>query len=128
MRIKGVSVNIPKLPAETSPFLWGAVAGAIALAIVGFNWGGWVTGGTSEKVAAGRADAAVLSALTPICVAQFQKAANAPASLAALKQTDSWQQGEYVQKGGWATMPGSTTEPNSDVARACAEALNKLAP
>ena len=25
--------------------LWGAVAGAIALAIVGFSWGGWVTGG-----------------------------------------------------------------------------------
>ena len=23
--------------------LWGAAAGAIALAIVGFNWGGWVT-------------------------------------------------------------------------------------
>ena len=93
-------MNIPKLPAETSPFLWGAVAGAIALAIVGFNWGGWVTGGTSEKVAAGRADAAVLSALTPICVDQFQKAANAPASLAALKNTDSWQQGEYVLGGG----------------------------
>jgi hypothetical protein len=120
-------VNIPKLPAKTSPFLWGALAGAIALAIVGFNWGGWVTGGTSEKLAVGRADAGILSALTPICVAQFQNSANAPASLAALKKTDSWQQGEYVQKGGWATMPGSTGEPNSDLARACAEALNKLA-
>ena len=42
-------MNIPKLPAKTSPFLWGALAGAIALAIVGFNWGGWVTGGTSEN-------------------------------------------------------------------------------
>ncbi len=121
-------MNIPKLPAETKPFLWGAAAGAIALAFVGFNMGGWVTGGTSEKVAAARADVAVVSALTPICVAQFQKSPKAQASLAALKETSNYEQAEYVSKGGWATMPGSTTEPSRDVASACAEALNKLAP
>jgi hypothetical protein len=119
-------MNIPKLPAETTPFLWGAAAGAISLAIVGFNWGGWVTGGTSEKLAVERADAATVSALTPVCVAQFEKSANAPASLAALKKIDSWQQSDYVSKGGWATLPGSTAEPNSAVASACAEALNKV--
>jgi hypothetical protein len=119
-------MNIPKLPVETTPFLWGAAAGAIALAVIGFNWGGWVTGTTSEKLAVGRADAATVSALTPVCVAQFQRSANALASLAALKKTDSWQQGDYVSKGGWATLPGSTAEPNSGVASACAEALNKL--
>ena len=31
--------------------LWGAAAGAIALAIVGFNWGGWVTAGAAETLA-----------------------------------------------------------------------------
>jgi hypothetical protein len=31
-----------------------------------------------------------------------------------------------VGKGGWATMPGSTAEPNREVATACAEQLNKL--
>ena len=120
-------MNIPKLPAQTKPFLWGAVAGAVALAVVGFNWGGWVTGGTAERLAGGRADAAIVSALTPICVAQFQKSADASASLAALKATQSWEQGTYIGKGGWATMPGSTDEPNRQVATACAEALNKLA-
>jgi hypothetical protein len=121
-------MNIPKRPSETKPFLWGAAAGAIALAFVGFNWGGWVTGGTAEKVAGARADEAVVSALTPICVAQFRTSAKAPASLAALKEIKSWEQGDYVGKGGWATMPGSTAEPNRQVATACAEALNKLAP
>ncbi len=120
-------MNIPKLPTQTTPFLWGAVAGAIALAIFGFNWGGWVTGGTAERFAVGRADAATVSALTPICVAQFQKSADASASLAALKATKDWEQATYIGKGGWATMPGSTSEPNREVAAACAEALNKLA-
>lgn len=121
-------MNIPKLPAETKPFLWGAAAGAIALAFVGFNWGGWVTGGTAEKLAASRAGVALVAALTPICVSQFQRSPKAQASLAALKETKSWEQGDYVSKGGWATMPGSTAEPNRDVATACAEALNKFVP
>jgi alpha/beta superfamily hydrolase len=119
-------MNIPKLPIQTKPFLWGAAAGAVALAFVGFNWGGWVTGAAAERLAGARADAAIVSSLTPICVAQFKANAKAPANLAALKETKSWQQADYVGKGGWATMPGSTADPNRQVAAACAEALEKL--
>ena len=119
-------MKLPKLPAKTEPFLWGAAAGAIALAIVGFNWGGWVTGGKAEQLAGARADQAMLATLTPICVAQFRKDPKARASLAALKETDSWKQSDYVSEGGWATMPGSTAEPDRQVASACAEVLNKL--
>ena len=36
---------------KIKPVLWGAVGGAIVLAIVGFNWGGWVTNGTAEAMA-----------------------------------------------------------------------------
>ena len=54
--------------AAVRPALWGAVAGAIALAIVGFSWGGWVTGGTAETLARNSAATAVVAALTPICV------------------------------------------------------------
>lgn len=121
-------MNIPKIPVETKPFVWGVAAGAIAAAFVGFNWGGWVTGGTAEKLAAARADVALVTALTPICVSQFQKSSRAQASLAALKETKEWERSDYVTKGGWATMPGSTAEPNRDVATACAEALSKLVP
>ena len=54
--------------------------------------------------------------------------AKARASLAALREIQSWEQGDYVAKGGWATMPGSSAEPNRLVAIACAEALDKPAP
>lgn len=116
-------MNIPRLPENTSPFLWGAAAGAVALAVVGFNWGGWVTGNSADKLAEQRAEAALVSALAPICVEQFQQSADATASLAALKEVTSWKQGQYVGDGGWATMPGSTDEPNHMVAKACADAL-----
>ena len=120
-------MNIPELPVQTNPFLWGMAAGAAALAFVGFNWGGWVTGGAAEKLAGARADAAIVSSLTPICVARFRASDKAPANLAALKEIKiSWEQADYVSKGGWATMPGSTAEPNREVATACAETLDKL--
>lgn len=118
-------MNVPSLPAQTTPFLWGAVSGAIALSIIGFSWGGWLSAGSAERLAAARADAATVTALSPICVTQFETSPKARASLAALRATSTWQQADYVRNGGWATMPGST-EPNRDVAQACAEALMKL--
>jgi alpha/beta superfamily hydrolase len=109
--------------AAVRPALWGAAGGAIALAIVGFGWGGWVTGGAAETLAKNQVATAVVTALTPICVEKFRQAADATANLAEMKKTSySWEQSKFVEKGGWATMPGST-EPNSAVARACAEWL-----
>jgi hypothetical protein len=120
-------MKLPKLPEKTEPFLWGAVAGAATLAFVGFNWGGWVSGGTAEKLAAERAGQAIVASLVPICVSQFQHGPEAGGRLAALKKTESWEQGDYVSKGGWATMPGTPpAEPSGQVAQACAEALSKL--
>ena len=63
-----------KIPVETKPALWGGVCGAIALAIVGFTWGGWVTGGRAETDATQRVNGAVVAALAPVCVEKFQQA------------------------------------------------------
>jgi hypothetical protein len=120
-------VNVMEITKETKaavkPALWGAAAGAIVLAIVGFNWGGWVTGGTAETLAKSRAATAVVAALTPICVEKFRQTADASTNLVEMKKaTYVWDQSKFIENGGWATMPGST-EPNSAVARACAETL-----
>jgi alpha/beta superfamily hydrolase len=114
-----------KIPVETKPALWGAAAGAAVLAIVGFSWGGWVTGGKAEAAAQQRMGQAVASALAPVCVDKFQHAADATAQLAALKKADSWAQADFVEKGGWATMAGPTNPPEqiSAVAKVCATLL-----
>ena len=116
-----------KFPSETKPALLGAAAGAIALAIYGFAWGGWVTAGSAEKASRQRADTAVVAALVPVCVAKFNGATDVAVHAAALKKASSWEQGPYVEKGGWANMPGTATA-NSDLARACADALTKATP
>lgn len=115
-----------KIPANTEPFLWGVGVGAIVLAVIGFNFGGWMTGSTAEQHARVSVEKAKVALLAPICVAQFQKDPNAKASLAALMAADRWDQSDYVRKGGWATMPGGTAgESNRDVAEECAKVLAK---
>jgi hypothetical protein len=103
----------------------GIAVGAIATAVIGFYWGGWVTGGTAQQNSKRAADTAVVAALAPICVDNFQRAAGATLNLVELKKISSWQQGSFIEKGGWATMPG-TSSIDSTVARACAEMLGNL--
>ena len=102
--------------------VWGAIGGAIVLAIIGFAWGGWVTGGTAQEMAKEMADEAVIDRLAPICVAQFQQDPNKEERLKELKKLDSWKRGDYVKKQGWATIPGEK-EPDSKVADECARRL-----
>ena len=117
-----------RVPQWCKPACWGAVAGAVAIMIVGFSWGGWTTGSTAQRMARERADAAVVAVLTPFCVAGFLQQPDAAGQLAALQKTASaWSQSQVVLKGGWATLAGSQ-EPNYAVARACAAALTKPQP
>jgi hypothetical protein len=123
-----LKVNVMKVPSilqeeSLKRLLQGAAAGAVVAMIVGFNWGGWTLGSTVEKVAKERADTAVVAALAPICVDQFRQAANATASLTELSKISyAWDRGTFIEKGGWAIMPGSE-KADSAVAKACAETL-----
>ena len=103
----------------------GAVAGAVATLVIGFTWGGWVTGGTAKEMTQKSASSALVTALAPICVDKFQHSPEAAANLVELRKVSSWQQGNFITKGGWATMPG-TPEANSAVADACATMLSAL--
>lgn len=113
-----------RVPQWVKPGVWGVVIGAVALMIVGFSWGGWVLESTAQSRARDQAKAAVVAILTPICVEKFMAQPEATMQLAELQKTAVWQQKQFVEKGGWATTPGSPT-PNSAVASACLEQLIK---
>ena len=111
-----------KTPEWVKPGVNGAVIGAANFGIVGFGWGGWVTGGTATKNAAVAASEAKVAALAPICADRFRAQGDSAMKIAELVKASSWDRGNVVEKSGYATMPGSTTT-DSDVARACAEIL-----
>jgi hypothetical protein len=117
-----------QMPDWIKPGAWGAIAGAVVVAVIAFSAGWVVTSGTAEESAARQAEKAVIAALTPICVAQFkvEPQPQQTTHLAALQKEDSWERSDYVEKQGWATMPGGKT-PSDEVAETCAAELLKLA-
>ena len=110
---------------SVKPAAWGAVAGAVAISVIGFSQFGWTLGSTAERMAADRAESAITSVLAPICVEKFQQQTDAAAKLIEFKKAASWDQRALIEKGGWATIPG-TEKMNSAVATACAEKLGRL--
>ena len=107
------------------PALWGAAAGAVAISVIGFSSMGWTLGSTADRMAADRAESAVVSVLAPICVEKFQQQANSAAKLIEFKKAASWDQRALIEKGGWATTPG-TEKMNSAVASSCVDKLGRL--
>ena len=108
-------------PTKTMAF-WSCMASVVLTMIVGFAWGGWVTGGTAQKMAETLADESVVKRLAPICVVQFNRDPGKDQKLTTLKGTDSWERDGYIAKQGWATMPGEE-KSDSRVAEACAKLL-----
>jgi hypothetical protein len=105
--------------------LQGAAVGVVATLIVGFGWGGWMLGSLARDMADGAAHNAVAVAIAPICVEQFQRSADAAANLTALKKASTWEQAAFVEKGGWAMMPGGKAIAEG-VPQACATLLSSL--
>ena len=107
-------------PSKTAMF-WSCAGCIVATAIIGFTWGGWVTGGTAREmaedaVAKGRAEVA-----STVCVDQFMAAGDARPQLASLQETSSsWRQEGFIEDGGWAVIAG---EEYDGAAELCAEKL-----
>ena len=107
-----------QVPASVKPAIWGAIGGAVAAMIIGFVWGGWVTGGTAGQMASASAQDATVLALTPLCVAKGEQQ---PEQLVLLKKESTWSCDAFVTKAGW--VANVNEKYRSAVASACATAL-----
>jgi len=112
-----------ELPSGLKPGLWGMVAGAIAMSIVGFSYLGWTTTSTAEKIAQDTADKAVVAALVPFCVTKAEADPNQATLTKFQAEQSSYSRSDIVMKAGWATFDGKTTGSDA-LARACAEKLH----
>jgi len=97
--------------------LQGAVVGAIATMVVGFNWGGWSLGSTADKMAKEQSELAVVGALAPVCADKFRALPDVAAKTIALSKVESWKREEEFPKE-FVTMPGETS-PSSALVKAC---------
>ncbi len=121
--------------ASKTVLFWACAGSVIIATVVGFSWGGWVTGGSAQAMAEQSAAQARQEVAAVVCVDRFMAAPDMLAQLTALKGIErSYQQGKFVEDGGWAIMPvSSDAEASAPVSSSdqrmaaglCAEALAK---
>ncbi len=112
-------------PVWTKPALVGAGAGAVAAMIVGFSWGGWVTGGTASEMAAKASRNAGEQLVASICVEAFVADANAAGNLVLLKEAKTYERDNFIEDGGWIIVPGLEKQITG-AADVCAQRLLAL--
>ena len=119
--------------ASKAVLFWACAGSVIAATIVGFSWGGWVTGGTAREMAEDSAAQARQELAAVVCVDRFMAAPDAGVQLTALQEiTSSRAQGKFIEDGGWAIIVPASS-PTDYKARAdhreaaglCAEELVK---
>ena len=97
--------------------LQGVAVGAVGTIVIGFYWGGWVLGGTADKMAMQRSEVAVVAALAPECAAKFAALPDVAVRKVALEKAESWKRSEQFPKE-LVTLMGESY-PNSDLVDAC---------
>ena len=103
-------------------FFWTCIATMALTMFIGFNWGGWMTASSAQEMASDASEAAVIQALAPICVAQFNMDPEKDQKLVELQEASSYQRDNFINEQQWSTMPGYE-EPMRGVADECARLL-----
>ena len=110
-------------PEWLKPGIYGAIVGAVSVGVVGFTWGGWVTGSTAQDRAMSMSHDDVVAALVPICLDMAQTDPDRMAKLSAIRDASTYQRRDALIDTGWATVPGAEAA-NSDIAQACLASLD----
>ncbi|WP_300072082.1 hypothetical protein [uncultured Ruegeria sp.] len=110
-------------PEWLKPGIYGALIGGIFVGVVGFSWGGWMTGGSADKMANAMSRDSVIAALVPVCLDMARTDTQRAVKITTIKEASSFKRKDAVMEAGWATVPGSQT-PNKELAQACIEGLN----
>ena len=106
------------MPDWLKPAIYAAATGAAILGLVGFTWGGWVTGQTAHDRAMAMSHDDVVAAMVPVCLDIADRDPDRMEVLATLSAAATYQRRNALMEAGWATMPGAT-EPDRDIAQAC---------
>jgi hypothetical protein len=106
-------------------WFWSCAACVVLTMVLGFSAGGWMLGGTAQAMADDASKQARADLASTVCVSKFMKSPDAAATLATLKETQSWKRDDIIKEGGWATMIG-IDKPSSDTIDMCADKLAEM--
>lgn len=106
---------------------WSCAGCVVATLVLGFTWGGWMTGSSARKAVVQAGYDARADMAAAICVKRFSGSPDRVANLATLKGTDTWKRDEFIVKGGWLKIDGQD-EDVSGASTLCAQRLIEAKP
>jgi hypothetical protein len=108
-----LSQRFQRYQASKAVLFWACAGSVIVATIVGFSWGGWVTGGSAAKMAEKSAAEARQELAAVVCVDRFMAAPDAGDKLTTLKDIESpYAQSKFVEDGGWAIIEPAGSPPD----------------
>jgi dienelactone hydrolase len=111
------------VPEWLKPAIYGTLIGAISIIIIGFTWGGWVTGETADQRSSARARIDVVASMVPVCLEIARIDPKRMDKLATIRAASTiYLQRDALMAAGWATIPGAVA-PDLDIAQACLKML-----
>lgn len=108
--------------ASKKMLFWSCAGTAVLTMVIGFTWGGWVTGGSATERAETAADAAVASLAADVCFNRFMAAPDVRTNLTELQQESSYARAKYIDDKGWTTI-GGQEKPIRGASKLCVEKL-----
>jgi hypothetical protein len=124
---QSLSQRFQDYKASKAVLFWACAGSVVVATVVGFTWGGWVTGGSARSMADNAVADARQEMAAVVCVDRFMAAPDAGVQLTALNEiTSSYARGKFVEEGGWATiMPAGNSTDDRKAAALCATELAK---
>ena len=117
--------NFRDFKASKMTLFWSCAACAVATMVVGFTWGGWVTGGSAQERADTAAEQAVAQLAADICIKRYLASPDVRVNLTALNEESSYRRDGLLEEGGWVTF-ADREEPIDGAAELCADRLAEV--
>ncbi|MCP8883053.1 hypothetical protein NIM87_06045 [Devosia sp. XJ19-1] len=122
-----ISEKFSNFQASKAVLFWSCAGCVVATVVVGFTWGGWVTGGSAQERAEAASTQAVAQLAAEVCFSRYLAAPDARVNLIALTEQSSYRRGGVLEEGGWVTF-ADREKPIGGAARICADRLAEVDP
>ena len=120
-----ISEKFRDFRASKAVLFWSCAGCIIATMVVGFTWGGWVTGGSAQERADEAAEQAVAELAADICFKRYLASPDVRVNLAALNEESSYRRSGVLEDGGWVTL-ADREDPIDGAAGLCAKRLAEV--
>ena len=120
-----ISEKFRDFRASKAVLFWSCAGCVIATMVVGFTWGGWVTGGSAQERADEAAEQAVAELAADICFKRYLASPDVRVNLTALNEESSYRRSGVLEDGGWVTL-ADREDPIDGAAGLCAKRLAEV--